>query len=409
MSALTKSESVVVVGAGQAGYSVCERLRAEGFEGTLTLIGEEPLPPYQRPPLSKAYLLGEMTLDRLYLRPDEFYTTQKIDLRVSTKVASLDAAEKHVTLADGATVPYDKLVLATGSTPITLPAAIGGDLDGLHYVRSVADADKMEADFKNKQTVLVVGGGYIGLEAAAVAKKLGMSVVLVEAAERILQRVAGVQTSDFLRGLHQARGVDIREGTTLERLNGQNGRVTSATLSDGSTINVDCVVVGIGIRPNVVLAEAAGLDIENGIKVDSHCQTSNPDIFAIGDCASFLMGETRLRLESVGNAIDQGEFVARALMGSEDTFEAKPWFWSDQYEHKLQMVGLSMGHDRVVTRDTGEHAKSFWYYKGDDLLAVDAVNDPRAYMVAKRVLEQGKSADATLVANPEINLKELLK
>lgn len=382
------------------------KLRKDGFEGDITLIGAEPVPPYQRPPLSKAYLLGDMTLDRLFLRPEAYYAEQNITLRLGTKVTSIDTTAQTVQIGDE-TLGYSDLVLATGSTPRRLPAAIGGDLDGVFVVRDLADVDEMSAHVAPDKRVLIVGGGYIGLEAAAVASKRGLKVTLVEMSERILQRVAAPETSDFFRDLHSAHGVDIREGVGLSRLTGA-GAVDGAELSDGSTLDVDFVIVGVGIMPGTALAEAAGLDIDNGIKTDAQGRTSQPNIWAAGDCASFPYRDTRIRLESVPNAIDQAECVAGNIMGAGLDYVAKPWFWSDQYDVKLQIAGLNTGYDRVVTRDSGA-AKSFWYYAGDTLLAVDAANDPRGYMIGKRLIEAGKSAPPELVADPESDLKALLK
>ena len=267
---------VVVVGAGQAAASLVARLRAKGFDGQITLIGEEPVPPYQRPPLSKAYLLGDMALERLFLRPESFYAENAIDLRLNTVVTAIDRARGCVA-TDAGEIPYDALALCTGSAPRRLPAAIGGDLDGVYVVRTLADVDGAAPAFTAGARVLIVGGGYIGLEAAAVAAKLGLSVTLVEAGERILGRVASGETADYFRALHQAHGVDIREGTGLAALTG-DGHVTGATLSDGTDLQIDFAIVGVGITPNTALAEAAGLAIDNGIRVDARGQTSDPAI-----------------------------------------------------------------------------------------------------------------------------------
>ena len=398
---------VIVVGAGQAGASCVARLRAKGFDGRITLIGEEPFPPYQRPPLSKAYLLGEMERDRLYLRPESFYAEQDITLKLGAPVTAIDPAARTLTVGDEV-LSYDDLVLTTGSTPRRLPAAIGGDLDGVMVVRGLHDVDAMAPRFAKGARVLIVGGGYIGLEAAAVAAKLGLSVTLVEMADRILQRVAAPETSAYFRAVHSGHGVDIREGVGLDHLTGSEGRVTGAVLSDGSTLEVDFVLVGVGITPNTQLAEAAGVRIENGIATDAHGRTSDPHTWAAGDCASFPMNGQQMRLESVGNAIDQAECVADNILGEDRPYEAKPWFWSDQYDVKLQIAGLSTGYDRIVTRQGEEGVVSFWYYAGDRLLAIDAMNDPRAYMVGKRLIELGKSPPPDLIADPATALKPLL-
>jgi len=400
-------EKIVVVGAGQAGASCVAKLRSAGFDGHITLIGEEPVPPYQRPPLSKAYLLGDMSLDRLFLRPESYYAEAEIDLRLSTRVDTIDRTARTVRAA-GVDLPYDALVLTTGSIPRRLPAAIGGGLKGVHVVRGLADVDAMAPNVVEGTRVLIVGGGYIGLEAAAVCRKKGMEVTLIEMADRILQRVAAPDTSDYFRALHQAHGVTILEGIGLTGLTGIDGRVTGAMLSDGSEHPYDMVIAGIGIIPAQGLAEAAGLEIENGIKVDEMGRSSDPAIWSAGDCANFPYRGERIRLESVQNAIDQAEAVAKNLMGANEAYVPKPWFWSDQYDVKLQIAGLNTGYDRVVVRDGGA-ARSHWYYKGDSLLAVDAMNDPRGYMVGKRLIEAGKSPDPALVGDAAVDIKDLLK
>lgn len=401
-------DSIVVVGAGQAGASLVAKLRSLGFEGAITLVGAETVPPYQRPPLSKAYLLGDMALERLFLRPESFYADQDITLRLGAKVTGVDPAARRLQIGDD-TLSYDALVLTTGSAPRYLPAAIGGDLGGVHVVRGLDDVDAMAPEFAEGRSVLIVGGGYIGLEAAAVAAKKGLKVTLVEMADRILQRVAAPETSDYFRALHQSHGVEIREGVGLDHLTGE-GRVSGATLSDGSQLDVDFVIVGVGITPATDLAEAAGIAIENGIKTDALGRTSDPAIWAAGDCASFPYRDGRLRLESVPNAIDQAECVAENLLGADKAYVPQPWFWSDQYDVKLQIAGLNTGYDRVITRiGDKEGAKSFWYYQGQTLLAVDAANDPRAYMVGKRLIDGGKSPAPDLVADPETDLKSLLR
>ena len=398
---------VVVVGAGQAGEATVARLRAKGFDGEITLIGEETDPPYQRPPLSKAYLLGEIERERLYLRPESYYADQNITLRLGHPVEAVDREAQTLTVGGG-TMSYDHLVLTTGSTPRQLPAAIGGDLDGVCVVRGLGDVDAMAPRFEAGKSVLIVGGGYIGLEAAAVASKLGLNVTLVEMANRILQRVAALETSDFFRTLHKDHGVDICEGVGLDHLTGEDGKVTGAVLSDGSTLSVDFVIVGVRIVPNSTVAETAGLELENGIKTNAMGQTSDPHIWAAGDCASFPWNGSQMRLESVGNAIDQAQAVADNILGADAPYTPKPWFWSDQYDIKLQIAGLNIGYDRVVTR-ASEGSRSHWYYAEDTLLAIDAMNDPRAYMVGKRLIEAGKSPDADAVGDPDIDLKALLR
>jgi 3-phenylpropionate/trans-cinnamate dioxygenase ferredoxin reductase component len=399
--------NIVVIGAGQAGAALVAKLRSLGHDGSITLIGEEPSPPYQRPPLSKAYLMGEMEEERLWLRSNEFYAEQNITLRLGQPVTTIDAVARTVTVG-GDTIPYDHLALTTGSIPRRLPAAIGGDLAGLYTVRTLADVDAMRPEFQPGRRVVVIGGGYIGLEAAAVAAKLGLQVSVVEMAPRILQRVAAPQTSDYMRALHQSQGVDIIEGTGLERLLG-DGHVKAARLTDGRELPCDFVIVGVGILPATALAEMAGVTLENGIRTDAHGRTSNPHIWAAGDCASFPHALGRIRLESVQNAIDQAECVAANILGAAQDYIPLPWFWSDQFDCKLQIAGLNIGYDRIITRPGEGDAVSYWYYQGDRLLSVDAMNDPRAYMVGKRLIEMGRTPDPAAIADPATVLKTLLK
>lgn len=397
---------IVVVGAGQAGSALVAKLRTLGFDGPITLIGDEPVVPYQRPPLSKKYLLGEMELERLYLRPESYYADQNITLRLGEKVTRIDPAAKTVWLGDEA-VPYDKLALTTGADLRHLPAAVGGTLDGVYGVRRLSDIDAMAHEFTAGRRVLIVGGGYIGLEAAAVAAQKGLKVTVLEAAPRILGRVAAPETADAIRTLHRSHGVEIREGLGLTRLTGDT-RVTGAELADGTTLDIDFAIVGIGILPGAALAEAAGLTIENGIKTDAQGRTSDPSIWAAGDCASLPYKGARIRLESVQNAIDQAEAVAANMLGAGKDYVPMPWFWSDQYDMKLQIAGLNTGYDRIVVRDGGA-ARSHWYFAGCTLVSVDALNDPRAFMVGKRLLEMGRTPDDAVVADPGADLKTLLK
>ncbi len=397
---------IVIIGGGQAGASLAEKLRAEGYEGRVAIIGAEPVPPYERPPLSKAYLKGEMAEERLYLRPRAIYEDRGIELRLGAPVDAIDPGARTVTVG-GESIAYDQLALTVGSIPNRLPAAIGGELDGVFTVRNLADIDAIRPRFVKGARVLVIGGGYIGLEAAAVAATLGLKVTLVEMARRILGRVAARETADAIRAEHSAHGVDIREGTGLARLKGE-GAVTGAELSDGSELSIDFAIAGTGIRPDTKLAEAAGIVCENGIATDEFGQTSHPGIWAAGDCASFPYGNGRLRLESVQNAIDQAETVARNMLGAGVPYRPTPWFWSDQYGLKLQIAGLNIGYDQVVTRP-GETGQSFWYFREGSFLAVDAINAPRDYMVGKRLLEMGKPIHPDQVADPATDLKALLR
>lgn len=398
-------DRIIVVGAGQAGAALVAKLRGLGYQGQVTLIGAEAALPYQRPPLSKKYLLGEMALERLFLRPESFYAENEIEVRTGTEVTAIDR-EAGILRIGEEELPWDALALTTGSKPRRLPEECGGDLAGVHYMRNLMDADRIAPDFQPGKRVLVIGGGYIGLESAAVAAMRGLKVTLIEMAPRILARVAAPETSDYFRELHRSHGVDIREGTGLETLIGEDGQLTGARLSTGEEIETDLVIVGIGITPDTGLAEAAGLRIENGIAVDELCRTSDPRIWAAGDCSSFPWRDKRVRLESVQNAIDHAEHAAATMLGAREPYLPSPWFWSDQYDCKLQIAGLHAGYDRVLTRPgTREGGRSIWYFAGNQLLAVDAMNDPKAYMTGKRWLEAGTSPDPARIADPEVDLR----
>ena len=396
-------DHVVIIGAGQAGASLAEGLRKGGHRGRVTLIGAEEAPPYQRPPLSKAYLMGEMDEERLYLRPRAWYDENRIELRLGAPATAIDTVERTVAVG-GERIAWDALALTTGADPRRLPANAGGTLEGVHVVRTLADVDAMRPGMIRGHSMLVVGGGYIGLEAAAVARKLGLEVTLIEMATRILQRVAAEPTSDWFRELHRSHGVEVIEGVALDRLTGE-GRVDGAELTDGRRLDCDLVVLGIGISPSTALAATAGIACENGIAVDEMGRTSARGVWAAGDCASFPHDGMRMRLESVGNAIDMAEAVARNMLGADEPYVPRPWFWSDQYDVKLQIAGLGTGHDSVVVRQ--EAGRSHWYYAGDRLVAVDAMNAPRDYMVGKRLIEMGRSPAPDALHAPD--LKPLLK
>ncbi|CTQ48920.1 NAD(P)/FAD-dependent oxidoreductase [Jannaschia donghaensis] len=397
-------DHIAVIGAGQAGATLVETLRKRGYDGRLTLWGSEDVLPYQRPPLSKAYLLGEMERTRLHLRPRTFYDDHDVELRLGTPITALDTGTRTL-MHRGGSDTFDAAILATGSTPNALPDRCTGGLLGTHVIRTLADIDALRPQMTPGRRMLVVGGGYIGLEAAAVARKIGLDVVLVELNVRLLNRVACKPTADWFRALHRDHGVDIREGVGLDTLLG-DGRIEAARLTDGTEIAVDIVIAGIGAHPETALAEAAGLTLDNGIAVDARGRTSAPGIWAAGDCASFPVGNGRVRLESVPNAIDMAEVVARNVLGGTEAYVPRPWFWSDQYDVKLQIAGLNAGFDDIVVRD-GD-GRSHWYYNGDRLLAVDAMNDPRAYMVGKRLIEAGRSPAKSAVADGATPIKSLM-
>ncbi len=399
---------IVIVGAGQAAASFISRHVTLGSQQPVLLIGDEAYPPYQRPPLSKKYLLGELERERLFIRPLEWYANQAVELRFDTRVDAIDRDLKKIITTNGDTVEYDKLLLCTGARARSLPTDIGGTLDRVFTMRSIADIDKMSPQFQAGRKLLIVGGGYIGLEAAAVSRQLGLEVTVLEMADRILQRVAAAETSKYFRDLHSGHGVDLRESVRMTRLLGEGGAVHAAELESGEVIDADLVLVGIGSTPNTQLAQVAGLDCDNGIRVNEICQTSDPSIYAAGDCTSFVRNGQQIRLESVQNAADQGDLVARVLAGEAVTYTALPWFWSDQYDCKLQIVGLNQGHNQTVIRPgANPSSMSVWYYRDAELLAIDAMNEPKSYAFGRKIIEAGKHPTAAQVADPATDLKAL--
>ncbi len=404
-------DRIVVIGAGQAASSLMVKLRSQGFEGEIVLVGDEPHLPYQRPPLSKKYLAGEMPRERLLLRQAGWYEKNRIDVRLDQSAVRIDRSAKRVALSSGDDVAYDRLALTTGARPRRLPAAIGGDLPNVFMMRDLADADALSAVMTKGRRMLVIGGGYIGLEAAAEAAKKGLEVTLIEAAERILQRVASSETADYFRDLHRSHGVAVREGLGIEELSSGADGILTARLGDGSTVDADLVVVGIGVQPNSELAAEAGLRIElGGIKVDGFARTSDPDIFAAGDCVCLDWKGRPIRLESVQNATDQAASAAINMLGGEQPYRPEPWFWSDQSDVKLQIAGLNHGYDDVVSRQGHAAAsRAHFYFEGDTLLAVDAMNDPVSYNVTKRLLSAGRSLSKAAATDPASDLKALLK
>jgi len=399
---------IVIVGAGQAAASFITRHVALGNAWPVLLIGDEAHPPYQRPPLSKKYLLGNLARERLFIRPLEWYAEQGISLRLGTRIDAIDRDNLKVVTTSGESIEYGKLLLCTGSSARSLPAQSGGDLAGVFTLRSIDDIDKMSPEFQPGRKLLIIGGGYIGLEAAAVSRQMGLEVTVLEMADRILQRVAAAATSSYFRELHTAHGVDLRESVRMTRLLGENGTVRGAELETGEVIDADLVLVGIGSRPNTELAQAAGLDCDNGIRVNEICQTSDPNIYAAGDCSNFDRHGQRIRLESVQNAADQGDLVARVLAEEAVTYTALPWFWSEQYDCRLQIVGLNHGHNQTVIRPGANPSiMSVWYYRDDELLAIDAMNDPKSYAFGTRIIEAGKHPTHAQVADPATDLKTL--
>ncbi len=404
-------DHVIIVGASHAGAGAASSLRQMGYDGAITLIGEETVAPYHRPPLSKAYLSGEADRASLLLRPEESYAEHDITLRLGERVGAIHTDDKTVQLDSGERLAWSHLILATGARVRPLPIP-GADRNGVYYLRDTQDVEAIRAKIVKGGRAVIIGGGYIGLETAASLTKLGMEVTLLEAQDRILQRVTSPVMSDFYRQVHREAGVTILEGCLASEIAGGNASPHLVKTSCGQSHPADLVIIGIGVIPNTDLAEFAGLTISNGIQVNEYCQTSHPDIFAIGDVAAQYspLYEREVRIESVPDATEQGKTVARFITGQPKPHEALPWFWSDQFDLKLQIAGLSDGYDDVVVRgDQAAHSFAAYYFKGDRLLAVDAVNAPRDFMMARMALSKGKTLDKAVLRDQTAELKTALK
>jgi 3-phenylpropionate/trans-cinnamate dioxygenase ferredoxin reductase component len=403
------SAGTVIVGTGQAGFQTAASLRAEGYQEPITLIGEEPHIPYQRPPLSKGFPLGTQDLESIELRPSNFYQDHDIHLLSGKRVAAIDRTARFVALASGSRVPYGKLVLAVGARNRLLPIK-GAELDGVLYLRSLDEALVLKERLKNAQQVVVIGGGFVGLELAAVACSLGKSVTVLEALPRLMSRVVAPVISEFYRELHSNKGVKLLCGAYVSEISGSGGAVREVLLSDGRRYPADLVLVGIGVVPNTELAGDAGLRISNGIAVNETLQTDDENIFAIGDCAEHpcVFAGARIRLESVQNAADQAQCVAAAIAGRPHSYRALPWFWTDQFDVKLQMAGISQGHDRIVTRGNLESRKlSVFYFIENRLVAMDSINRPLDHMIGRKLLAAAVPLTPEQAADESVDLKKL--
>lgn len=402
------NKQVVIVGAGHASGQVLTSLKQKKYGGQVVLFGDEAYLPYQRPPLSKKFLAGDLAADRLYVKPESFYDDPNIEVRLSTHIETIDRTSKTVVTDDGDAVPFDILILAVGSRARRLPVE-GSELAGIYYLRSIDDVNGIRDELDRAKSLVIVGGGYIGLEVAAVTRQLGLDVTVIEMADRVMSRVVSEDVSAFYQQEHLAHGVKLMLSTGLRRFRG-NERVTAVETDDGQRIPADFVVVGVGITPNTELAEAAGLDVEDGIVVDEHCRTSDTNIYAIGDCTSHpnsIYGR-RLRLESVHNALEQAKTAATNVCGEKHEYTQVPWFWSDQYDLKLQIAGLSQGYDDVVIRGD-VHSRSFscLYLKEGHLIAVDAINAPRDFMQSKSLIASAAAPDKGRLADTDVMLKDL--
>jgi 3-phenylpropionate/trans-cinnamate dioxygenase ferredoxin reductase component len=402
------TQTVVIAGAGHAAGQAVVTLMQHKFAGRIVLVGEEPQLPYQRPPLSKKYLAGDIAAERLYLKPASFFDNPQIEVRTGTRVDNIDRASGQLVTTDGARIPYDTLILATGSRVRRLDAE-GSELEGILYLRTIGDVDAIRARLAPGKRMVIVGAGYIGLEVAAVCRQRGLDVTVLEMADRVMSRVVSAEVSEFYQVQHTAHGIRLLLATGLESFVG-NGRVTGVRTGEGDTIPADLVVVGVGIVPNTELAESAGLATDNGIVVDDRCRTADSAIFAIGDCTSHpnpIYGR-RVRLESVHNAVEQAKTAASNICGIETHYTDVPWFWSDQYDLKLQIAGLSQGYDQTVLRGdpAGAHF-SCAYLRNGVLIAVDAINAPRDFMQSKPLIANAVRCDPAALADPQVALRDL--
>ncbi len=403
------SDGVVIVGAGQAGFQVAASLRTEGFDGPVVLIGDEPGLPYQRPPLSKGFLAGKQAIESIALRPPAFYEKQRIELWPGDRVVEIDRGGRWVSLASGRRVHYGALVLAVGARNRALSLQ-GAELDGVRYLRTDAEAVEIKERLAQARDVVVIGGGFIGLELAAAASEQGKSVHVLEAQPRLMARVVSPILSDFYRELHTSHGVRISFGVELREIAGRQGKVSAVVLSDGTAYAADLVLIGVGVVPNFELARGAGLAVANGIVVDRQLRTEDVNIFAIGDCADHPnpYAGTRVRIESVQNAVDQAKCIAATIAGRVRSYQSVPWFWTDQFDINLQMVGLSAGYDRIVTRGEPESRKfSVFYFKQERLVAIDSINRPGDHVVGRKLIANGTTVTPEQAADLSVDLKAL--
>jgi 3-phenylpropionate/trans-cinnamate dioxygenase ferredoxin reductase component len=404
-------QQIVIVGGGQAAVQAIDTLRRKGYTGKLTLVGEEPWLPYQRPPLSKKYLAGSQERERLLIRPAQFFADHGVQVHLGRRVSEFARRERHVRLDDGVVLPYDALLLATGSRPRRL-ALPGGELGGVHYLRTIADADSIRSACTAGGRLLIIGGGYIGLEVAATARQLGMDVTVLEMADRVMNRVTCPEVSAFYTAEHRARGVHIHCNAVVRALHGDgSGRVRAVLTEGGGDYPADVVVVGVGVVPADELARASGLECENGVVTDGYCRSSDEAVYAAGDCASHLNRQygRHLRLESVDNAFEQGTTVALNLLGAATLHDKVPWFWSDQFDLKLVIVGVALAYDQVIIRGApASRSFSACYLRDGELIAIDTINAPRDQMAARKLIAVHARPDIDRLGNPQIALKDAL-
>ena len=403
-------ENLVIIGAGQSAVQCITTLQKEGYSGSITLVGDEEHLPYQRPPLSKGFLEDTIKKERLYFKKLEFFIENKIQLKLGTCVEGVNIQDQNIALTDGVKLDFDKLVFATGSRVRKLDFP-GNNLDSIHYLRGLDDAESMKSDMENSKNIVIIGAGYIGLEVAAIASKRNVSVSVIEMADRVMNRTVDPQISEYYKNLHESHGVDFQFNNSLKEIVGSK-KVEKVICSDGAEIKADMVIIGAGILPNVEIAEEAGINCENGIIVDEFAKTNSDIVFACGDCTNHpnKLLNRNLRLESVHNAMEQAKTAAYSILGNPVEYNQIPWFWSDQYDHKLQIVGLSGEHDAVTIRGNIKESKFMLFYtKEDKLIAVDSVNNPKEFLICRKLVANKVKMNAEMISDLKMDLNDLIQ
>ena len=399
---------IIAIGGGQASFSFISKLRSLGYQKPIILICGENHIPYQRPPLSKKFLIGDLKKDRLFFKPQSFYDEQNIEIIKGQNVKKIDRQQNKITLNNEKVLKYKTLFLGLGSRSRLLPKNLSNGIPKLYYIREIGDISLITKEFSYKRKLIILGGGFIGLEVASVARNLGVDVTILESQERILKRTSAEIVANHIKSIHLLNGVSIKENTSIKKILKTRENSFNILTNKNELIYADFIIAGIGAQPNTEIACNAGLLIDNGIVVDETCRTSDPNIFAAGDCVSFPFNKDLIRLENVGNAIEQSETASENVLGKDIKYQPVPWFWSDQFDVKLQIAGLNNGFTRVFHRQS-DNKNSFWYYKDDQLISVDAINDPKSYMVGKKLLEMKKNPSPKDIVSNQINLKDILR
>jgi len=399
---------IIAIGGGQASFSFISKLRSLGYQKPIILICGENHIPYQRPPLSKKFLIGELKKDRLFFKPQSFYDEQNVEIIKGQNVKKIDRHQNKITLNNEKVLKYKTLFLGLGSRSRLLPKNLSNGIPKLYYIREIGDISLITKEFSYKRKLIILGGGFIGLEVASVARNLGVDVTILESQERILKRTSAEIVANHIKSIHLLNGVSIKENTSIKKILKTRENSFNILTNKNELIYADFIIAGIGAQPNTEIACNAGLLIDNGIVVDETCRTSDPNIFAAGDCVSFPFNKDLIRLENVGNAIEQSETASENVLGKDIKYQPVPWFWSDQFDVKLQIAGLNNGFTRVFHRQS-DNKNSFWYYKDDQLISVDAINDPKSYMVGKKLLEMKKNPSPKDIVSNQLNLKDMLR